>query len=675
MNKILKWFEEHETLLQWISRISVIICIICAIVLGFFACTPTDKPVTANAEEVQNYGGLPLTLTSPSGSPQDVFTLSSDIVGAVGGNSYYTAMGIDITKPLVFVGQFSTGYNNELGNGNSPNPMLFNSFVYAFMDGSLGSYSYNGSYCWISRTGNRAYITFFNEARQPICLNSPYTTSEPSSFLTPRTVDVNSSIYRTTFYNPYIICQYHLIERYVISVDNGAIHSHEYSAPLVECHLYGHDLDDTQYQGYVSAQSGVNIIVDGVSTTPRMQLAWLLPSNSNYELPMPADGFFRSDSLFTVVNVLGFGAVQSHQTAGSGVTVPFNIGDGSACSILNFMNYGTNFNYGEQYKAYRGFGSAYCPYLNYIPYVYSGDFVLSEVLSSVTVYYEWVTVMDGQEFSTYTQADIEPSAFATHGITLDSTTNSLIIDFNTLAPTLDHSTVLIPAYSYNLGFALQFNKPVSSTRIRYRVGGSALSNSSAFASVGYPDFNGFINYGAMSQQDTADYIYYDRSIFGGVGFSSSSSDYATADYTAINGLVFRPQEVYKNGTLTVVPDAIYTRSMRNTSAPCVLTLAFSDNGGNMWSIGYAEGIARGQQDLSEQVNVAYKNGYNAGKLDVGGQTFWLDFLTGVISAPVSALTQGLNVDIMGFNLSSFFWALITLALVGFLIGFIVKLIK
>lgn len=88
-----------------------------------------------------------------------------------------------------------------------------------------------------------------------------------------------------------------------------------------------------------------------------------------------------------------------------------------------------------------------------------------------------------------------------------------------------------------------------------------------------------------------------------------------------------------------------------------------------YQLGYEVGYSNGEVS-SDSYNIGYNNGKKVGYQDgysagVNGanQYSFLSLLGAVVDAPVSVLSDMLNFDLLGFNMSSFFFALITLGLI------------
>lgn len=101
-------------------------------------------------------------------------------------------------------------------------------------------------------------------------------------------------------------------------------------------------------------------------------------------------------------------------------------------------------------------------------------------------------------------------------------------------------------------------------------------------------------------------------------------------------------------------------------------VAFSDN--TYYQQGYEQGYKQGYNDGDSQgLNAGYQNGYdrgytdgknvgyNQGVLESNDYSF-LGLLGAVVDAPISVVSQWLNFDLLGFNMSNFFFAICTLAL-------------
>lgn len=76
-------------------------------------------------------------------------------------------------------------------------------------------------------------------------------------------------------------------------------------------------------------------------------------------------------------------------------------------------------------------------------------------------------------------------------------------------------------------------------------------------------------------------------------------------------------------------------------------------------IGYRDGYQAGQ-------TAGYNQGYNVG-LEDSNQYSFLSLLGAVVDAPIKALTGLLNFDILGINLSNFFFGIITITLIIFVV--------
>ena len=83
--------------------------------------------------------------------------------------------------------------------------------------------------------------------------------------------------------------------------------------------------------------------------------------------------------------------------------------------------------------------------------------------------------------------------------------------------------------------------------------------------------------------------------------------------------------------------------------------------------GYNKGLIQGAKEPTQN---AYDRGYEAGKIagisSANDYTF-LGLLGAVVDAPLTALTGLLNFDLLGFNMANFFYALVTCALIIFVV--------
>lgn len=82
-----------------------------------------------------------------------------------------------------------------------------------------------------------------------------------------------------------------------------------------------------------------------------------------------------------------------------------------------------------------------------------------------------------------------------------------------------------------------------------------------------------------------------------------------------------------------------------------------------YETGRSEGYIRGE-DLG--YTKGYNNGYSEGVNDAGQFTF-LSLLTSVVDAPIQAIRGLLNFEILGFNLSTFFFSIITICIIIFIV--------
>lgn len=90
-----------------------------------------------------------------------------------------------------------------------------------------------------------------------------------------------------------------------------------------------------------------------------------------------------------------------------------------------------------------------------------------------------------------------------------------------------------------------------------------------------------------------------------------------------------------------------------------ITQGLNENQPNVYKEGYDAGVIVGD-------SAGYTRGYTAGANDAGNYTF-LGLLGAVVDAPITALTGLLSFDLLGFNMLTFFYALMTLCLIIFVI--------
>lgn len=80
-------------------------------------------------------------------------------------------------------------------------------------------------------------------------------------------------------------------------------------------------------------------------------------------------------------------------------------------------------------------------------------------------------------------------------------------------------------------------------------------------------------------------------------------------------------------------------------------------------IGYKNGYDKANTDLYNKWYIGrYQEGYNNGAESAGNYTF-LSLVGAIVDAPIKAISNMLNFDLLGFNMMQFFYALITICII------------
>lgn len=122
----------------------------------------------------------------------------------------------------------------------------------------------------------------------------------------------------------------------------------------------------------------------------------------------------------------------------------------------------------------------------------------------------------------------------------------------------------------------------------------------------------------------------------------------------------------------------YSKSVDYSFAYLGLTRysSYSVDGSASWSQAYSQGYTAGNaagnssgynDGYSAGNTSGYENGYSVGftdGADASNQYTFFNLISSVLSAPIGAITSLLNFDVLGFNMSSFFLSLLTIAIVA-----------